>query len=134
MASNCNQLLFDNHRWCNQTAGREHAMPHFFNDILALNTAGTFGVMDSYGLKKRKIHRSILVESQMCNTHSHSDLESCEVPHAHFGCSGLPCTDMSRAGKQLKRHGPTNSVYMTHGKYVEHKKVPVFIVECTPDS
>ena len=28
-ASNCNQLLFDNHLWCMQTVGKDHPMPHF---------------------------------------------------------------------------------------------------------
>ena len=111
-------------------------MPHFFNDILSLNCTGTFRDKDSYQTKRRKICRSVLLPTQLCNTHSHTDSESdwCTVPSPDYGCSGLPCTDMSRAGRQLKKHGPTNSVYMTHGKYVETKEVPIFTVECTPES
>ena len=60
--------------------------------------------------------------------------DSCVVPGADFGCSGLPCTHMSRAGKRLKREGPRPAVYLTHGKYVETKKVPISIVECTPET
>ena len=54
------------------------------------------------------------------------------VPSADFGVSGLPCTDMSIRGKRLKRDGPSNSVFMTHAKYVESHKVPLFVIECTP--
>ncbi|CAK8995798.1 unnamed protein product [Durusdinium trenchii] len=124
-AANCNQLLFDNHRWCTDTIGRDHPMPHFFGDILGLNPGGTFNAADSYKIKKQRIKESELMEYQLCNTHSWSDSESeyCCVPGAHFGCSGLPCTDMSRAGKRKKRFGPTNSIYMTHGKYTEAKKL-----------
>ena len=111
-------------------------MPHFFNDILSLNCSGIFRSTDSYKVKRRKIQKSVLLPTQLCNTHSHTDLESewCTVPSPDYGCSGLPCTDMSRAGYGMKKHGPTNSVYMTHGKFVERKKVPIFTVECTPES
>ena len=119
-----------------ETMQKDHAMPHFFNDILDLNLPWSFYASDSYKVKRRKIHRSVLVGSQCCNVHSTSDLEGdkCMVPYADFGVSGLPCTDMSRAGKQLKKHGPTNSIYMTHGKYAETMRVPLLLIECTPEA
>ena len=88
---------------------------------------------DAYKTKKRKIQRSVLVGERVCNTHSCDPNDHCHVPACDFGCSGLPCTDMSRAGYQMKRDGPTNAVFMTHGRYVEATKVPVFIIECTPE-
>ena len=130
----CNQLLFDNHLWCMDTVQKDHPMPHFFSDILSLNMGGSFHELDSYTKKRRKISRSLLVPEQCCNTHSYSESEYCHVPYAHFGCSGLPCTDMSRAGYQLGRDGPTNVVYITHGKFVERMKVPLLVIECTPES
>ena len=135
-SANCNQLLFDNHRWCNETMNRAHPMPHFFQDIMTLNLPGTFHALDGYSSKRQKISRSVLVADQKCNTHSflESDSERCVVPGADFGCSGLPCTDMSKAGKRQFRHGPTNGVYMTHGKYVEAKQVPIFVLECTTET
>lgn len=134
-ATACNQLLFDNHRWCVHTMQRYHHMPHFFGDILKLNMPGVFQACDSYRGKRRKIRQSLLVEHQDCKTHSHSSTDTCCVPmDVHFGCSGLPCTDFSRAGKQLRKYGPTNVIYMTHGKYCEASRVPVFIIECTPAS
>ena len=116
------------------TIGKTHPMPHFFHDIETLNLHGTFSASDTYTAKRRRIQRSVLVDTQVCNTHCWGEDSVCTVPSADFGCSGLPCTDMSRAGRQLKRHGLTNSVYMTHGKFVETKRVPLFIIECTPES
>lgn len=116
---------------------RFHPMPHFFGDILGLIEHGTFSEHDSYRRKRRKIQRSILVDAQVRKTHSHSDSwqDLCSVPAAvDFGCSGLPCTDMSKAGNQLKRHEVTNTVYMAHGKYCESHRVPLVIIECTPES
>lgn len=134
-ATACNQLLFDNHRWCVHTMQRYHHMPHFFGDILKLNMPGLFQACDSYRGKRRKIRQSLLVEHRDCKTHSHSSTDTCCVPmDVDFGCSGLPCTDFSRAGKQLRKYGPTNVIYMTHGKYCEASSVPVFIIECTPAS
>ena len=37
---------------------------------------------------------------------------------AAFCVSGLPCPDMSTAGKRRKRAGPTNAVNLAHGKYI----------------
>ena len=63
---------------------------------------------------------------------SHKSLLGCPLPDAHFGCSGLPCTDMSAAGLRQKKEGPTNAVYMSHGRFVEARRVPLFVLECTP--
>lgn len=129
----CNQLLFDNHRWCMATAQRDHPMPHFFQDILSLNHDGVLSASHSYSRKRNWVQRSILVIDQMCNTRSITDCDLCPVPYADFGCSGLPCTDMSVAGFQMKRGGPANSVYLTHAKYVESFEVPLFVIDCAPE-
>ena len=127
----CHQLLADNHEWCNEVTGSCHAMPHLFTDILALNCPELqLGPQVSYATKRARILGSHLVDGQSCVTHP--GLGGCEAPYADFGVSGLPCTDMSRAGKRQKRHGPTSSVYITHAKFVSKKKVPLFVLECTP--
>ena len=112
-----------------------HPMPHFFGDILALSRRAAVSMDDSYSRKKRMIQRSILVECQDCKTHSYTQGDQCGVPfEIDFGCSGLPCTDFSRAGLQQGRFGPTNSIYMTHGNYMERAAVPVVVIECTLNS
>ena len=133
---NCHQLLLDNHNWCNTVTQRLHDTPCLFYDIMGLNLPNTVGMKDSYTAKRRKIKLSPLVRQQVCAVHSwgEHELDCCATPVCHFGCSGLPCTDMSTAGLQRKRHGPTNAVFMTHGKFVCSTGVPLIVVECTPAS
>ncbi|CAE7209912.1 unnamed protein product [Symbiodinium necroappetens] len=128
----CAQILADNHLWCNSVLEADRPKPHLFKDIMSLNGPQEVllaGSSASYVQKERRILGSCFVERQHC--------EWCgghvSVPYADFGCSGLPCTDMSRAGLQAKRDGSTNTVYMTHGKFVESKKIPLFVIECTPE-
>ena len=55
---------------------------------------------------------------QHCLQHSAISGIACD-PHkpVHFDVSGLPCPEMSTANHNRKmRAGPTNSVYLTHGK------------------
>ena len=135
---NCRQLLFDNHRWCCQTVGYQHAMPHLFGNILDLNPPGCLSQTWGYDAKRRKIMKTGVACQLDCAAHSVAPeiasefLNGCAPPYADFGCSGLPCTDMSRAGKRLRKHGPTNSIYITHAKFVQQKRVPLLVIECTP--
>lgn len=134
----CYQLLADGHDWCNTTCKQDYPRPHLFGDILDLIQPGAFLSEDSYQTKLARIRAANMVMQQTCAHHTFSPNDDsqpgsfCDVLGADFGCSGLPCTDMSKAGLKRKRHGPTNSVYISHGKYAEQKKVPVFVVECTP--
>ena len=125
----CHPLIMNNLRWCEEvTQCREH--PHIFCDIEALNPGG-YKVSDSYEAKKETILSSWLQETSPCLNCCD---RLCRVPSADFGVSGLPCTDMSRAGLRQKRHGPTNGVYMTHAKYNLRHRTPLFVLECTPDT
>ena len=125
----CHPLMVNNLRWCQQVTGKaEH--PHIFCDIEALNP-NCYSKGDDYETKKRRIMNSFLQSSSPCLNCCDS---LCAVPEADFGISGLPCTDMSRAGLRRMRDGPTNAVYMTHAKYNKRKRTPIFVVECTPES
>ena len=73
-----------------------HSIPHFFEDILLLNPPSCFKWRDDYTTKLQDIQNSWQQGSQPCCVHGCV----CEVPRADFAVSGLPCTDMSRAGKQ----------------------------------
>ena len=116
-------------RWCQEVTGlAEH--PHVFADIEALNP-GCYNAWDSYETKKAAILPSWLQQYSPCLACCDT---LCRVPDADFGVSGLPCTDMSRAGLRQMRHGKTNSVYMTHAKFNKRKRTPIFIVECTPET
>ena len=85
----------------------------------------------TYSQSKQQIQASRLRTSAHCVVHSCLRSLPAEIDVA---VSGLPCTDMSRAGKRLKRHGPTAPVYMTHAKYCNESGVKLVILECTPDS
>ena len=104
--------------------------PHVFCDIEALNPQ-CYSAADSYRKKKKMILGSFMQTSSPC-INCYDTL--CSVPAADFGISGLPCTDMSYAGKRLTRDGVTNSVYMTHAKYNKRNRTPLFVVECTPET
>lgn len=126
----CHPLICDNLEWVQQVLGPQHQeSPHLFSDILDLNSNGCLEGAQSYQAKKRAILASECMEYAPCGR-CHDTL--CKVPAADFGVSGLPCEDMSKAGQQLKKHGRTNTVYMTHGKYVKKHGTPLFVVECTP--
>ena len=59
----------------------------------------------------------------------------CPIPwNPDYGCSGLPCEDMSRAGHQKKREGRTADVWITHGKFCQSQAVKHMTIECTPEA
>lgn len=61
--------------------------------------------------------------------------EICKVSTgSEFSVAGLPCPDMSAAGKRLKRAGPTAKVYMAAGRYHTVNETPLLLVECTPET
>jgi site-specific DNA-cytosine methylase len=47
--------------------------------------------------------------------------------------SGLPCPDMSKAGKGLREEGLTSSVFIAHAKLHCAKKTPLLVVENVED-
>ncbi|CAJ1422350.1 unnamed protein product [Effrenium voratum] len=116
LSPSCHQLIFDNHRWCLRESGQQHPTPCLFQNILDLNVPGCYKTAHSYRGKKGAIVGSWLQQAADCLAHA------CECPlpqGVDLGVSGLPCTDMSRAGKRKKRFGPTAPVYMTHAKFCQ---------------
>ncbi|CAE7663119.1 unnamed protein product [Symbiodinium necroappetens] len=127
----CHPLILNNIDWVNSLRGRgREERPHLFQDILDLNPPGCLRKVTTYAGKRRAVESSPCVQEVPCLCCME---DVCRVPGADFGVSGLPCEDMSRAGHQKLRHGKTNSVYMTHGKYTAAHQVPLFVVECTPE-
>ena len=118
----------NNIKWCSGITGHCEE-PHIFADIEGLNPQ-CYDPGTNYEDKKRAIMSSWMQEFSPC-MRCYDGL--CRIPQADFGVSGLPCTDMSRAGLRRMRHGPTNGVYMTHAKYNKRCRTPLFVVECTPE-
>ena len=127
----CQRLIQESFDWV-ETVTSHSQSPCLFGDILGMVPVNVFDVNHGYCGKLKGILNCQLSTLQHCHQH-----KSACSPHkrAMFDVTGLPCPDMSRANhKRLKRAGPTNTVYMTHGKWSTVNKIPLLLVECTPDS
>ena len=136
--SRCQQLIRDSFRWIENVAGHDYKTSCMFGDILGLLPHGTLtSDTMTYTQKYHAIMNCNLVPQMHCLQHS-AEAKGCPCdPHkaTTFSVSGLPCPDMSVANsKRLKRAGPTNSVYITHGKWATTNRIPLLLIECTPDS
>ena len=88
----CVQLLADNHRWCNQTVGKECPLPHLFKDILELNDAkaGRVRGMGCYLDQKHRFLRMPLAATQPCLWHSDADGGPCDCESAVYPAPTCP--------------------------------------------
>ena len=87
--------------------------------------------LESYSRKLEATQNSHVVSAMYCVKH----FKMCPTAKAPvFDVSGLPCPDMSTAGKRLRRAGATSEVYIAHGKYVTQNATPLLLVECTKES
>ncbi|CAE7355942.1 unnamed protein product, partial [Symbiodinium necroappetens] len=133
-AHECHQLLYDNHLWCNSVVQYEHETPHLFYDVMSLYKPNLFVAGTGYRKKRRILMKANVSQCLDCGTHSVADSDfRCFAPYADMSVSGLPCTDMSKMGYQLKREGETSAVYIAHGRFVQERRVPLLVLECTPD-
>ena len=128
--SKCQQLLHESLIWCQKVAGH---MPQacLFSNILDLTPDVDYKSFTCYSHRLQACQAAELAHSSMCATHC----RLCPVnkPNVAFDVSGLPCPDMSTAGKRLRRAGDTASVYMTHGKHACKNRTPLLLIECTKD-
>ena len=127
----CQRLIQESFKWVESFTLHSHS-PCLFGDILGMVPINAFDATDGYNGKLQGIMNCNLSKLQHCHQHN-----SACTPHkwSIFDVTGLPCPDMSRANhKRLKRAGPTNTVYMTHGKWATVNQIPLLLVECTPDS
>ncbi|CAE7853058.1 unnamed protein product [Symbiodinium necroappetens] len=115
-------------RWCQKVAGHG-AEPFIFGDITRLLGDSWYTASMTYSQRLQAGLQTPLVSSMHCQLHR----TSCPLPCPIFDVSGLPCPDMSAAGKRLKRAGETNAVYIAHGRFVTAKRTPLLLVECTKD-
>ncbi|CAE7561236.1 unnamed protein product, partial [Symbiodinium sp. KB8] len=103
----CHQLLRDNMLWCNKDQG-------------------------SFDEKKALLYNCAMSSSCFCRTHGSptgTTTLSCSVPKSDFDVSGLPCPDFSTAGKRRRMEGPTNSVFLAHGRLHGTQRTPLLLIE-----
>lgn len=131
MDRKCQTVINDSLQWCEDVAGHNSRFPCLFGDALDLIPYKTYDISWSYSQKLSAVNHSHIATTGQCLRHS----QGCSVvkPMATFGVSGLPCPDMSTAGKRRKRAGPTATVYMAHGRYATIHKIPLLLVECTKE-
>ena len=115
--------------WCEEVTGHHGAC--LFEDIVDLIPNGTLGSDWTYSEKLQATLQVPTAERGFCVAH---DCQCAVNKIAVFDVSGLPCPDMSRAGKRRKRAGVTNTVYLAHGRYMTVNRMPLQLTECTPET
>lgn len=130
----CTALIEESLNWCGTVAGHNPTACCLFGDITDMLPAGSLTGCETYTSKLEAVNRCGPLTRRLHCARRDAPCNPMKGKHAQFDVSGLPCPDMSRANqKRLKRGGPTNSVYMVHGKWASENRVPLLLVECTPD-
>ena len=84
-------------RWCQKVAGHG-AEPFIFGDIRGLLRGPWYSADMSYSQRLHAGMKAQLVSGMQCRLHR----AECPLPCPIFDVSGLPCPDMSAAGKRLE--------------------------------
>ena len=113
------------------SAGAGHSLPApcLFGDIEHCLPVGAYDKNSCFMEKLRDISSSQLMRRQWCYQHgSYCNLFG---PGAvtQFEIAGLPCWDMSLAGKRLAEEGQTCSVFMCHAKIHKERRTPLLLLE-----
>ena len=125
----CQSVIGDAMKWCQEVTGDHGSC--LFDDILDLLPYQTIDPTWTYSAKLEAVSKCTLVDRGCCVAHD----AACYVgKEAAFDVSGLPCPDFSTAGNRKMRAGVTNSVYLTHGRYVTAHRTPLLLTECTKDT
>ncbi len=132
MNPNCRALLRDTINWCETVSPGSANAACLFGDILDMFPVGTLCGKSSYTEKLNATLECRLNTRATCFTHNSSC--SVDAPLPTFDISGLPCPDMSAAGAKKKRSGVTSPVYMAHGRWCKQQRVPLLLLECTPEA
>ena len=85
-------------------------------------------------MKFRKVDQAPLFRTQHCFTHDKEcALFGAPSAHSDFEVAGLPCWDMSLAGKRLQEEGRTAGAFLAHAKRHVEKETRLIVVENTKD-
>ena len=117
--------------WVEDVTGEDHGGCCIFGDITSLLPYGTFTTGDNiYSRRLLASRKASLAQNGQCYHHG----AACDVQKRPiFTVSGLPCPDMSTAGKRRKRAGVTADVYLAHGRWASMLEVPLILFENTKD-
>ena len=132
MNPNCRVLLHETIKWCETVSPGSGNSACLFGNILDMFPLQTFIGTSTYSEKLKASLNCRLNKRGYCYTHESCCDNSASMPS--FDVSGLPCPDMSSAGAKLKRAGLTSGCYMAHGRWCRQQRVPLLLLECTPEA
>ena len=132
-SASCRQLIIDHFAWLRKATGKACKMPCVFGDLTACLPEGSYEESDSFMQKLESIDRADLMASQYCYTHNRScPLFGCKPgSQSQLEVAGLPCWDMSAAGKRKREAGRTAPVFLAHAKQHIEKETALIIIENT---
>lgn len=137
ISSNCRQLIVDHATWCSNTTELIHPKPCIHGDILDMLPPESFNPKSSFMKRLYAIDRAKLNSHQYCFTHNRQCslglIRNDPQETADFDFSGLPCPDMSPAGKNQREEGQTSTVFAVHAKYHIAKQTLMLLIENVPD-
>lgn len=138
LSRRCRQLIVDHSTWYNNTTESWHPMPCIHGDLTSILPDHSFDPESSFMTRLYDINRAPLYSHQFCYTHNRDCalgvLDSDHDNRPDYDFSGLPCPDMSPAGKKKREEGTTSSVFLCHAKYHVAMQTPILIIENVPDS
>ena len=129
----CRELIKDHIAWCQLLDDSGFSPPCVFGDLLECLPKNSFDKNNTFASKLVSIDRARLMKRQHCFTCGKDcQLFNPEAESEHE-TAGLPCVDMSPAGKRLAENGPTAPVFITHGKMHVAKRTRVIVLENVQD-
>ena len=116
--------------WYNRATGEAHPHPCMHDDLTHIVPAGSFDPEGTFAQRSRQIDQAKLNTKQWCHHHGQfCTLFGHGAPEIDYDISGLPCPDMSRAGRLLREEGPTSTVFTCHAKMHIELQTPLLVVE-----
>lgn len=128
----CHPVIANALEFVESVAGHNRQHPCLFSDALDLIPYGTFNPSWTYSKKLKAVSGAVPATRTQCLAHGGVCLNSGR--DVDFAVSGLPCPDMSAAGLRRKRAGETSNVYLAHGSWTTRNRIPLLLVECTPET
>ena len=127
----CRQLIVDHFAWLRRATGRSCQPPCVFGDLESCVPPNSYDPAQTFLQKLQDVDDAPLIQKQHCYTHGKNCPLFGEGTSATLEVAGLPCWDMSAAGKRLKEHGRTATVFICHAKRHVEKRTPLIVIENT---
>ena len=132
ITASCRQLIIDHHEWVKQAVGWRPT-PCIHGDLTECIPPGSFCPDGSFFERLLAIDRAKILKCQYCYTHK-GKCGLLDGVQSDYDLSGLPCPDMSRAGRELREEGSTSSVFACHAKMHIEKQTALLVIENVRDS